>query len=153
MHVRVTALYRQEWLQVDDHDGDVIPAPSAPRHGDQLLARVRAAGHVHAAAAAGGGCGGDGVDRLLVGHLAPEAGGGEDEEAAVAGGGEAHARRLRLARHPLLHAGIAERARHGEAVLHAPHPAAAAAHVPALKCIAHTLIDRQQRRLSACLGA
>lgn len=113
-------------------------------HGSVLRPRARRCG---------GGGGGDGVDRLLVGHLAPEAVGGEDEEAAVAVGGEAHARRLRLARHPLLHAGIAERARHGEAVLHAPHPAAAAAHVPALKCIAHTLIDRQQRRLSACLGA
>jgi hypothetical protein len=114
-------LRHQEPAQIHDHDGDVVPAPPASGHGDQLLARRRRPVR-----------GEHDVDRLLARHLVPEAVGGEDEEAAVRR--DAAARDLRLARDPGLHGRVTERARHGQAVLHAPHAAAAAAHVPALRC-------------------
>lgn len=119
-----------ESLQIDEHDGDVVPAAPVPGQGDQLLARS------HGGRSRRGGD--DDVDGLLAGHLVPEAVGRDDEEAAVRG--EAAARDLRLAGDPGLHGRVAERARHGQAVLHAPHAAAAAAHVPSAALDAAPLV-------------
>ena len=112
-------------MEVDYHDGDVVPASPAPRHVHQLPARRRPAP-------------GDDIDGLLVADLVPEPVGRHDQE--LAAGNKGHPGDRRLGDDPLLQRAVAERARHGEAALHPPHAAVAPAHVAALPLDARPLL-------------